>query len=140
MRKSDLQLIGVILYKCEGTRLRKDLRYPSTYYYAIEFTNSDPKLIQLFLEFLRKIVGIEENKLKCELFLYSDQNIKELEQFWSKISSVNRFNKTLVFQSKNSKYKPSPFGTCKLRYHDKGAYLRLNEVIKSRLGEEYKLI
>lgn len=145
MKKSELELAGAILYKTEGTRLRRNVRYPlgNTFYYAIEFTNSDPILIKLFLEFLRKILKIQEEQLRCELFIYEDHNKEELELFWSKETRIplSQFHKTILLRAKSpSKYKPGPLGTCKIRFNSKEDFLRLNSVIKSRLGDEASLI
>jgi len=132
----ELRIIGSVLYKCEGTQLRRDKRRENaTYYWVIEFTNSDPKLISLFLLFLRKIIKIDPKKLKGQLFGYGDMNIKRLEDNWSKISGIpmNNFNKTIILTQKNSKYKPNPNGTFKIRYHSKQAFKKLEKVIDSVL-------
>ena len=51
--KKELEIIGVALYSCEGTRLRRDKRRKNeVYYWVIEFTNSNFKLVEIFLEFL----------------------------------------------------------------------------------------
>lgn len=144
MNKTELELAGAILYKCEGTKLRKDKRYlnGNTFYYAIEFTNSDPELIKLFLEFLRKIIKIDESKIKCEIFGYPDLNIVKLENFWSKITKIPlaNFQKTILIKRKNFKFKPNPWGTCKIRYSNKESYKRLNQVIINNLGNASSLI
>ena len=93
LTKRDLKIIGAVLYSCEGTKLRRDKRRKNEiYYWVIEFTNSNPKLIKLFTVFLRKIIKIEENKLKGQLIIYSDIQKKKLEEFWSKISGIPLFN------------------------------------------------
>jgi len=144
MIKRELELAGIILYKCEGTRLRRDSRYPNgnTFIYSIEFTNSDPVLIKFFLKFIRKVIKIEESRLKCELFIYNDLEKEKIENFWSSVCQIplSRFHKTIVLIAKNSKYKPNPLGTCKIRYSDKKAYLKLNDLIEKRLGKEAGLI
>lgn len=119
MNKSDLELIGAILYKCEGTKLRRDKRYPrgKTFYYTIEFTNSDPLLVKLFLRFLRKCVGIDFDQIRCELFLYPDQNVVDLVKKWTKFTGIDihKFDKSIILKLKNSKFKQNPLGTCKIR-------------------------
>jgi len=144
MNNNDLELAGAVLYKCEGAKLRKDKRYPKgkTVYYSIEFTNSEVSLIKLFLKFLRKIIKIEEIKLKCELFLYADMKIDVIEKRWQKIVQLpkNQFHKTIIFKTKISRFKPNPLGTCKIRYVDKGKYLKLNEIIVKKLGQTASLI
>jgi hypothetical protein len=142
MKKEDLELIGVTLYKCEGTKLRKDKRYPNTYVYSIEFTNSDPILLNLYLKFLIEIIKIDKERIKIELFVYEDHNKDKLKKFWSdylKIDLIN-FQKIIVQKTKGSKYRPNPLGTCKIRCSGKNDYLRLDEIIKKRLGKNASLI
>ncbi|MDO8602507.1 MAG: hypothetical protein Q7O04_01495 [Candidatus Omnitrophota bacterium] len=134
LTKRDLKIIGAILYSCEGTKLRRDKRRKNEiYYWAIEFTNSNPKLIKLFATFLRKIIKIEENKLKGQLIVYNDIQKKKLEKFWSTISGIPlfNFNKTVILSAKNSLYKPNPNGTFKVRYHSKEVFKRLDRILNS---------
>jgi hypothetical protein len=128
----ELGLIGAILYSCEGTRLRKDKRRKNdVYYWVIEFTNSNFNLVAIFLDFLRKVIKINNSRLKGQLFVYDDTKRQELEKRWSKITGIPlvNFNKTIVLKAKNSKYKPNPFGTFKVRYHSKEAFQKLNSII-----------
>ncbi|MFA4858655.1 MAG: hypothetical protein WC636_05205 [Candidatus Margulisiibacteriota bacterium] len=134
----ELEIIGAILYSCEGTRLRIDKRRKNkTFYWAIEFTNSNPKLIKLFILFLNKCIIIDKNRLKGQLFIYNDLNINKLEKYWSRISKIplKYLNKTIIFKAKNVKYKPNPIGTFKVRYHSKVAFTRLAQIIKKVIGE-----
>jgi len=134
--KRELSIMGVILHSCEGTRLRRDKRRKdNAYYWVIEFTNSNPKLVKLFLIFLRKIIKIDELKLKGQLFIYDDLDKPELEKMWSKETGIplNNFNKTIVLKAKNSKYKLNPNGTFKVRYHSKEAYQRLDLLVNQVL-------
>ncbi len=128
----ELSIIGAILYSCEGTRLRRDKRRKNNvYYYVIEFTNSDFKLVELFVNFLRKIIKIDKPRLKGQLLIYDDLDKKEIETKWSKISGIplDNFNKTIIFKQKNIKYKPNPNGTFKIRYHSKEAFQKLDSLI-----------
>lgn len=144
MNDTDLELAGSVLYKCEGTKLRRNKRYPkgNTFYYAIEFTNSDPVLIRLFLKFLRKIVKVNEDKIKIELFLYPDHDKIKLSKRWSKITGIpnNNFQKIIDMKQKNAKYRPNPLGTCKIRCNGKNIFMKLSEIIIKRLGSKASLI
>ena len=133
----ELSIIGVMLYSCEGTRLRKDKRRKNDiYYWVIEFTNSNFHLVELFVTFLRKVIKIDESRLKGQLLIYDDLNKKELEKKWAAITNIplSNFNKTIVFRSKNINYKPNPNGTFKIRYHNKEAFKKLdflmNKILK----------
>ena len=92
--------------------------------------------MRLFLSFLRRIIKIEESRLKGELFIYRDHEKNTLEKFWSRISgiSLSRFNKTITLRAKNYKYKPNPNGTFKIRYHSKEAFQKLDSLIRNILG------
>jgi hypothetical protein len=134
----ELSIAGAILYCCEGTKLRRDKRRKNdVYHWVIEFTNSNSNLIRLFLSFLRKIIKIDESRLKGQLFIYDDLDKKMLEGRWSKITGIclNNFNKTIVFRSKNFKYKPNPNGTFKIRYHSKEAFQKLRAITHRMLGD-----
>lgn len=132
-----LRIVGAILYSCEGTRLRRDKRRKNEiYHWVIEFTNSNPKLIKLFVKFLKKIIKIEKSRLKAQLFIYNDLNRIKLEKHWSSISGIplKNFNKTIILTAKNVKYKPNPNGTLKVRYHSKEAFKELEYIINDVVG------
>ena len=79
--KKELEIIGTVLYGCEGTRLRRDKRrVNNVYHWVIEFTNTDPRLIKLFLLFMRKVLTIHEKKLKGQLFIYNDLDQDKVEE------------------------------------------------------------
>ena len=142
MDEEDLRIFGLTAYLCEGTKLRKDKRYKNTFLYAIEFTNSDPNLMKLFVKFMRQELDIDENKIKCQIAIYDDIKAKEIEEFWSNYLeiSVCNFNKTIIFKPKNLENKKNLRGTCKLRYHDKKTFLKLNQLIINHIGNESSLI
>ena len=89
---------------------------------SIAFSNSDPKMIKLFLKFLRKICGVYENRLHILLHLYEDQNERDLKRYWSEITEIplDQFNASYIHQGKPGTYnKKSKYGTVSLRYCDK---------------------
>lgn len=131
LNDKELKLLGISLYECEGTKRRRVKGRKSDYHYAIEFTNSNPVVIRLFLLFLRRILGVKQDGIRLELFIYDDLKVNELEKFWSKITRIPRrqFNKTIVLKQKNERYKPNPRGTCKIRYYDVGKFLKLEKMI-----------
>jgi len=131
MTSKELKIAGASLYACEGTKLRKDPRYKNTYLYSIELTNSNPRIIKLFMRFLLEELEVNVRKLRGQLFVYKDHNIKKLVRFWSKVSNIpdNQFHKVIVLKNKNSKYKPNLLGTFKIRYSSKTAFLKLQSII-----------
>ena len=79
--EKQLKTIGTILYWGEGYKTEKSK--------GIDFTNSDPQMIDIFICFLRNICGVDESRLRVLLYCYSDQDPKRLIKFWSKICQVS---------------------------------------------------
>src|SRR3989338_858886 len=133
MTTRELRLAGALLYVCEVTKLRKDPRYKNTYIYAIEFTNSDPKIIALFRKFMIEVLSVEPTKIKAQLFLYPDLNTKKVMKEWGRRTGtpIKQFQKVIMLKAKISKFKPNPLGTLKIRYSNKEKFLKLQSIIDS---------
>ncbi|MEX0934985.1 MAG: hypothetical protein WDZ70_01510 [Candidatus Paceibacterota bacterium] len=132
MTKEQLAQAGALLYVCEGAKLRKDPRYKNTYIYAIDFTNSNPRVIALFMRFVREVLELEEERVKGQLFIYPDHNEGELVEYWSNVSKIPkvRFQKVIKLKQKNSRYSPNKLGTFKVRYTGKEKFLKMQEIIE----------
>lgn len=111
----------------------RDRRRNEVYHWVIEFTNSDPELIKLFLEFLRRIIGIDEARLKAQLFVHSDLSSLSKKRKWSDITgiSLRNFNKIIVLKSKSPGLRLSKYGTLKIRCHSKEAFQKLDSLIRN---------
>jgi len=98
---------------------------------SVVFGNSDPKIIALFLRLLRHCYKIDENKFRCTLQCRADQDIKNLEKFWSKTTGIplKKFYKaqidprTIGRPSKKPDYK----GVCRIDYFSADIF---NELMK----------
>ena len=104
--------------------------------YAIDFTNNNPSIIRSFLKFLRSNINVEEDRIKAQLFIYSDHDEKEMIEFWSKVSQIppDRFNKVIHLTQRSGRFKPSKYGTFKVRYHHKEHFLKLQGIIDKVFG------
>src|SRR5947207_21775 len=65
--------LGLGLYWGEGNKRNKT---------AIRLGNTDPGIINKFLEFQIKILGIEVKKVRCGLQIFSDMGKGEALRFW----------------------------------------------------------
>ncbi len=135
MNKQELTLAGVMLYLCEGTKLRKDPRYENTFIYAIEFTNTNPEVIAIFVRFLKEILRVPSSKLRGQVFSYPDLEARRLVRYWSKISDIPvvQFQKVIILKAKVSKFKPNPLGTFKIRCSSKEKFLELQKLTEKVL-------
>jgi hypothetical protein len=74
----DLWLIGISLYWAEGT---KEKSYkPGT---GITFNNSDPKMILLFLKWLREVFKINDSFISLELYIHETADHKKALKYWT---------------------------------------------------------
>ena len=132
----DLSIIGASLYLCEGTKSRIDNRGYKQF--SVEFTNKDPRAIEIFLDFLRKVIKVDEDRVKAELFIYPDLDGSKLLKYWSSVTKIPiiRFNKTICLPQKNGKFRPNPLGTLKIRYGHKEHFLKIQDIIVKVFGKE----
>lgn len=79
--KNLAQLVCSLLYACEGSKGVRN---------TLSFTNSDPKMISLFLKMLRKGFDLEENKFRVCVHLHDYHNEAEQLNFWSKTARIPR--------------------------------------------------
>lgn len=122
-------IIALTIWWCEGTKARRDYRWKNAFLYPIELTNTNPALINFFLDFLRKKLKIEGTKLRGQLQIHEGDNKDELEQYWSIQTHIplDQFNKTIIRPKGNKPNKTR--GTFKLRFYDKKIYLELKRLL-----------
>ena len=132
MTKKNLTIAGAMIYACEGTKIRRDNRYTNTYIYAIELTNSRPETIRIFSKFLQEIINAPWGKIRGQVFAYPDHDVGKLVRYWSQVSyiPISQMQKPILLKQKNSKYKPNPLGTFKIRYNSKENFLKLQSLIE----------
>jgi hypothetical protein len=122
-----LKIAGIMLYWGEGTKNGN----------TVAFSNSNPKMIVVFLRFLRLICGAQDSRVKALVHIYKDHNEKELVRFWSEVTQIpeKNFYKSFNHGSKTGTYKKtSKYGTLSLRYSDK----KLLQVINLWINESAK--
>lgn len=114
----NLKIAGVMLYWAEGYKSPEDQ--------TIDLANSDPHMVTVFLNFLRRICGVEDGRLRVQLYCYSNQNVKKLIDFWSELIRIpkSQFTKPYVRKDyQNSKISKMKYGMVHIRYSDKKLWL-----------------
>ena len=120
-KEKELLIAGIMLYWAEGWK--KNSNY-------VSFSNSDASMIQIFLNFLRRICRVDDSRLRILLHFYDNQDEAELKKYWSKVTNIplRQFNKSFVHKGKTGNYKKkSEYGTVNIRYGDKKL---LNQIIR----------
>lgn len=102
---------------------------------SLRFGNSDPFIIGLFLNLIRKCYKVDEKKFRCTVLCRADQNIDDLEKFWLKITKIpkSQFYKTRIDArtiGKPSK-KPDYKGVCAIDYFSADIFLDLMQIPKT---------
>ncbi len=104
------------------------------------FGNSDPFIINLFVSLLRYCYSVDECKFRCTIQCRADQNIKELELFWSRVTKIPLLQfykarvdpRTVNKPSKKKDYK----GVCRIDYFSADLFfeiIKIPEIISKGL-------
>ena len=97
INERELLIAGLALYWGEGSKKSQE----------VEFCNSDPKMIQFLLLWLRKCFEIMPNEIKCCVGINQmhEKREKVVRDYWSKILGIpiSQFRKTNLKKVKNSK-------------------------------------
>ncbi len=97
-------------------------------------SNSDPKLIKLFVKGLRELFNITEDKLRVSIRTYKDLDKNKCLKFWSNITGVpiNKFVSINVLEGKkNGKL---PYGICRVRVKKGGDMLKYMLALKDQVA------
>ncbi|MDO8656543.1 MAG: hypothetical protein Q7K45_04850 [Nanoarchaeota archaeon] len=124
----ELNAIGAMLYWGEG--YKGDKENPAN---MVDFTNSDPEMISLFLRFLRNTFDLNKSKFRILLYCYSDQDVGKLITFWSDLTGIERslFIKPYIRKDFRIGGRKMKYGLIHIRYHDKKLLLELKKMIDS---------
>lgn len=106
-----LKVAGIMLYWAEGARKGS----------TVDFANSDPRMVRIFLKFLRDICGVKEERLRVYLYAYSYSKIDEIKEYWHKLTGIplSRFTKPYIRTGHaNVSKRKLPYGLVHIRYND----------------------
>lgn len=106
----ELLVAAVMLYYGEGAKTNK----------TVDLANADPKVLKVFLNFMRNICGVDEKRLRFYLYCFSNQDSGKLIKFWCKYLHVDKrnFTKPYVRSADSSLLRTMPYGVLHIRYSD----------------------
>ncbi len=119
-----------MIYECEGGKGE---------FGTLEFTNSDPQLVKIFLSLLRKVFTLDESKLRVVMHLHSYHTEVVEKMFWSKVTTIpiNQFTKTYQKKESGNVRKVSYRGCVQIKYFDvniKRILLACKPLLMSNMG------
>jgi hypothetical protein len=88
----ELLLVGAVAYWAEGSKSKPWRREE-----RLQFTNSDPRMITLFLNWL-ELLGVGRDLIRCTVHIHGSADIDRAVQFWSDTVQVpvTEFGKTVI--------------------------------------------
>lgn len=137
LTKKELFLIGICLYWAEGGKTKRGVA---------EFSNSDPKMVQVMRKFLTEICKVPDSKLRGHVSLHPHLDSEKAEKYWSFISGIPRdqFYKTSQQHNKASQNKKDtlPYGTFRIYVCSTELFLKIKgwtEGIYRCVGKDFRL-
>jgi len=120
LSKRNLWFIGTALYWAEGAKTQRG---------TAQFSNSDPRAIQLMMRFFRKCCKVPGRRFRGHISIHPHLDAKRAEKYWHRISGIplSQFNKTSKQQSKVSKRKRDtlPYGTFNIQISITELFLKI---------------
>ncbi len=111
LNKRELFLAGLFLYWGEGGKTMSN---------HVSVSNTDPSVINFFINWIENIFKIPRDKLRFSIHLYSDMNIKNEISFWSQTLHISekQFSKPYIKNSSSLRINQKGgfgHGTCNAR-------------------------
>lgn len=108
LTEKELLIAGLFLYWGEGDKKRG----------RVSISNTDPKIVKFALYWMLNILKIPKDKIRVNLHLYKDMDVKDTTKFWSDTLDIpiNQFIKPYIKSTNRSglTYKSFGYGTCRL--------------------------
>ncbi len=120
-----------MLYWAEGSKRN---------FKTVDFANSDPEMIRVFVRCLREIYQVSESRLRVFLYCYANQPMDHLLKFWSDVTSIplTQFTKPYVRQDSALKHHAMVYGLIHIRYSDQRLFRVIEtdtrEIVNNMLG------
>ena len=98
LTKKDVWLIGIALYWAEGSKEKK--YRPGS---GVQFSNSDPAMIKIFLSWLLKVIKIPKEKIDFDIYIHESHknNTNRVINYWSDCTIFSRDNFKHIYFKKN---------------------------------------
>lgn len=113
-KEIELKGMGIGLYWGEGTKADKC---------SVRLANTNPMLIEKFIEFLIKVCGVKKTDLRFGLQIFNDMNPQEILNFWLNELKVKpeRFYKLTITPARSiGKYRSkTKHGVLTVYYHNR---------------------
>lgn len=122
----EIAVAGSMLYWAEG--YKGSVERPAKF---VDFANSDPLMIKVFLNFLRSVYELDESKFRIYLYCHASVSTSESIRYWAGITRIpaSQFSKPYIKAADPGKSGRMPHGMIHVRYHEKKLLLDIKNMI-----------
>ncbi len=104
-------IIASVVYECEGGKSN---------FGVLEFTNSDPVLVSIFLSSLRQSFSLDESKFRVMMHLHGYHDEANEKRFWAEVTGIpeSKFLKSFRKKESGINKKEGYRGCVQIKYFD----------------------
>lgn len=129
LSKNELLIIGAALYWAEGTKSEKGASR------SLAFSNSDPKMIRVYMKFIREVLKVQEEKIRAGIHIYNTNSENLARKFWSDITDLPQDRFYIVTQISRASQNRRPFnslphGTVSIRINSRIEFFKVKGMIQ----------
>ena len=97
--QGELWFIGIVLYWAEGSKQRE-----TTVSQGVVFSNSDPRMIKIFLKWLKDCAKVSNENIKLEITIHENykKRVNKVIQYWSQITGVFKGKFDKIYYKKHN--------------------------------------
>jgi len=103
--EQELFYLAIALYIGEGKKRDRE---------QVSLSNTEPRVIRVFLKFLREICRVDENRIWAWINIFDDSSLKRAQEYWEEVTQLPRsqFYKPVVRARRGGTYlNVSEYGT-----------------------------
>jgi hypothetical protein len=127
----DLLIAGIALYAGEGCKTIGSVAFP----------NTDPRMVALFLAFLRRFFDVDESRLRVRIYLHEGLDLDVATTFWSTITDipVDQFRKPYRAEANPTiRTTKHPMGCPSVRYSCTSTHRTLMSLVDALLSSTFR--
>jgi hypothetical protein len=127
LSERDLLIAGTALYAGEGAKRDG----------VVAFANSDPRMIVLFLAWLRHLVVVDESRMRLRLYLHEGLDLAAANEFWSQLTGIpqSQFGKPYrAVPDPSIRRSKHPMGCPAVRYACSSTHRRIMGLVDALLS------
>ncbi len=99
LNRKELWLIGIALYWGEGAKEKE--HKPGS---SINLMNSDPRMIQIFLSWLKDCCGVTRDRIRFEIYVHEShiRRIQEIQNYWAQVTGFSPKDFSKVYYKRHN--------------------------------------